>query len=147
MAYLAQQWNVKGNVALSYHDDCAAAGFPPSRRMVIGISHGGATGSCKTRTNDGTALYQGMLRWTDGPGIYINVDNPACVSGQTRRDHAVSSSIGSLLGLSSLYSSGWASHVMYVPDYSLVGLPTDNEGGLDYQIYVGSYCTPKFSGC
>jgi hypothetical protein len=147
VAAIAQQWNIQGNVELTYQDDCVAAGYTPSRRMVVNTSHGGSAGSCLTWTNTQASVSQGMARWTNGPGAYVNVDNPSCVSGQTRRDHAVSMAIGWLLGASTLNSSGWASRVMYSGNFSLIGTPTAADGGNVYQIYVGSYCTPKFSGC
>lgn len=154
VAYIAQQWNIQGasnagGPALTYKDDCAAAGFPPSRRFVIGSINNPSAPNCYTVTNTHQVLYNGMYRWTDGPGFYLNFGHPSCISSQTRRDHLVSMAIGQALGLAVLNSDGYNSRVMNQTAWSWdnVPLPTGRDGGLAYQIYTGAFCDPPFSGC
>lgn len=151
VAYIAQQWNIKtaGNIELTYKDDCAAAGYPPSRRFVLGSINNPSAPNCYSITNTHQVLYNGMYRWTDGPGFYLNFGHPSCISSQTRRDHLVSMAIGQALGLSVLNSTGYNSRVMNSTAWSWdnVPLPDSNSAFTLGQIYNGSYCDPPFSGC
>lgn len=42
VASIAQKWNVASGyvLKLQYKSDCAAAGYPPSRRFIIGVTYG-----------------------------------------------------------------------------------------------------------
>jgi hypothetical protein len=143
VADLAQQWNLKtSTIALNYEDDCAAAGYPPSRRMVVGTYNNPADTNCTLKTNTQSTFYNGFYRWTNGPGIYINVANPYCVGSQTRRDHMVSGSIGYLLGLGWLQSDNYNSRVMNGTEWSRenVGTPDVYSGAMLTDIYNGVYC-------
>jgi hypothetical protein len=145
LAYLAQQWNLRANgaIALDYSTDCAADGYPPSRRMVIGL-YSSTASVCNYLKNGQTDYYEGMYRWTNGPAVYINTANAGCVSSQTRRDHIVSASIGYLLGLQNLNSSGYNSRVMNFTTWSWDNVPLpDSNSGLTL-IYIYS-C--KYGGC
>ena len=142
VAYIAQQWNLKtSGLALDYSDDCVADGYPPSRRMVIGMfSSNDPDQGCTLGTNLGVDFYNGMYRWTDGPGVYLKND-PLCNGSQTRRDHLVSAAIGSTLGLKILNSSGYNSRVVNMTLWSWdnVPLPDVNSGVLLADINAGVY--------
>lgn len=145
VAYKAQQWNVViGNdvVALNYRTDCVAAGYPPSRRMVIGTYSNSTDGLCRLVTNTAAAEYNGFNRWTAGPGSYINTANANCIGTQARRDHQVAAAIGELLGLSVHNSSGWNSRVMNETTYSRENItsPTVVEGQKLREVYLGVFC-------
>lgn len=149
VGYLAQQWNLRAPIlALDYEDDCAAAGYPPSRRMVIGTFNNPAS-DCLALTNGQVDTVNGYHRWTNGPGMYINIGVASCVSSQTRRDHIVSQAIGYLLGLQVLGSSGYNSRVMNNTTYSWdnVGLPDQNSGNTVEAIYGYAYCQPFGTVC
>lgn len=149
VAYIAQQWNLRvgntGILALNYDDDCIAAGYPPSRRMVIGIVNNPSYTLCQMGVNTtpgvDTDTYNGMERWTHGPAVYINIGQPYCVSSQARRDHQVSSAIGGLLGLQGFDSPAWNSRVMNETDFSLdnVPLPDVYSSQRVREIYSGFY--------
>lgn len=145
VGYMAQQWNLRVNntsvLALDYEDDCAAAGYPPSRRFVMGIYNNPSDPDCVTMTNVQATFYNSMWRWTNGPGIYINVGQSTCVSGQQRRDHIVAASIGKVLGFDFLNSSGYNSRVMNMTVYSWdnIAVPSTAEGALAYNLYTGLY--------
>ena len=145
VAYIAQQWNLRvGNtsvLALDYEDDCAAAGYPPSRRMVIGSFSNGNQQGCFLATNQGSSPYNGMNRWTQGPGIYINFAETGCINSQVRRDHTVSIAIGTALGLRIMNSTGYNSRVMNTTDFSWdnVPLPDAASGQRLWEIYTGVY--------
>lgn len=152
VAYLAQQWNIKSgnNVHLNYEDDCAAAGYPPSRRMVVGTFSSDTIGNCLTQTNYQTEGYHGFARWTNGPGVYINIGSGgACVQNQNYRDHIVSAAIGWLLGLKPLNSAGYNSRVMNNTTWSFnnVPLPDLNSGSTLANIYTNVYCQPSGTTC
>lgn len=145
VAYQAQQWNLRVNntsvLALDYEDDCAAAGYPPSRRMVVGMYNSSDPDApCTVLTNDRTDFYDGMYRWTDGPGIYI-LNSSLCAGSQARRDHIVAASIGIVLGLTVLNSSGYNSRIMNMTTWSWdnVTVPDTASGQLVYSIYTGYY--------
>lgn len=145
VAVKAQQWNVViGNdvVALNYRTDCVAAGYPPSRRMVVGTYNNPADNACRLAINTAAAEYNGFNRWTAGPGIYINTAWPTCISTQERRDHQVAAGIGELLGLSTHNSSGWNSRVMNETTYSRENItsPTVVEGQKLREVYLGVFC-------
>lgn len=147
VSYIAQQWNLRVGdtniLALDYEDDCVAAGYPPSRRMVIGTFNNSDIRMCNLATNYSTDYYNGMNRWTNGPGMYINLGVSGCFSTQNRRDHFVSSAIGHLLGLRSFESeqSHLLSRVMNDTTYSLdaVPLPDATSGQRVREIYTGMY--------
>lgn len=143
VAYIAQAWNNAvdwaDKFALDYSDDCVADGYTPSTRMVIAGHHGGTSGTCLVNSSATRVLGANFERWTNGPAMSINMDRAECVSGQVRRDHAVSLAIGVLMGGQALWSSGWAGRVMYTPDYSLVAIPTAADGEVMRQIYGGGY--------
>lgn len=151
VAYIAQQWNIRaqGALSLDYSDDCVADGYPPSRRMVIGSYSNASDASCVTTTNVETEGYHGFMRWTNGPGSYINFAKPSCISSQTRRDHVVSEAIGILLGLRGLNSTGYNSRVMNGTNWSWdnVPLPDVNSGDTVFNIYSNVYCLPEGTTC
>lgn len=143
VAYIAQKWNnVIGTdvVALNYEANCAAAGYPPSRRMVIGTYSG--SGSCAVMTNDDYVEHNGFAWWTNGPGEYIQSTFLTCSGSQARRDHQVSLAIGWLLGLEIHNSSAWNSRVMNETQWSRdnVPFPTATEGQKVREIYLGVFC-------
>lgn len=150
VAVIAQKWNIASDstVKFDYSTDCAADGYPPSRRMVVGLYNGTAADGCLLVTNNQTAFYNGAYRWTNGPGFYINKQN-ACIGTQTRRNHVVSLVTGYALGLAALNSAGYNSRVMNQTawSYDNVPYPDSKSGALAYQIYTGAYCDPPFSGC
>lgn len=145
VAYIAQQWNLKAGtdvLKLDYEDDCAAAGYPPSRRMVIGTFSNVSEQGCIYLVNQQTSKYNGFDRWTNGPGAYINLAHIDCNNGQNSRDHWVSLAIGWHLGLLAHDSAGWNSRVMNQTDWSIynVPLPTAAEGQKVREIYLGVFC-------
>lgn len=141
VAVIAQAWNnavgSPNTLALDYSDDCAADGYPPSRRMVIDGYYGDPNdGICTIYTNTGRTVGTSSFDWwTQGPGAYIDF-NSTCVQGQAARDKAVSMAIGRHLGLALLSSSGFASRVMYTGSYA-VTMPDANSGATLYKIYSG----------
>lgn len=142
VAYIAQQWNLKVNhtaFALNYEDDCAAAGYPPSRRFVVGTYSNPSDIDCLTATNTASSYYNGMYRWTSGPGIYINAALTGCVGSQAYRDHEVSSAIGFAMGLKTLQGNGWDSRVMCSCNRGIIDLPDPYSAARLRQIYYGTY--------
>ncbi|MFC0626720.1 hypothetical protein [Kribbella deserti] len=143
--YIAQLWNLRVGdtsvLGLNYRDDCAAAGYPPSRRMVIGQYKDSNSAECDLLLNPETAEYDEMLRWTNGPAIYINVANLTCIGSQARRDHEVSSAIGYLLGLQELNSDAYDNRVMSGTWWSMnnVPFPDSISGQRVHQIYSDVY--------
>lgn len=140
VAVIAQAWNnavgSPNTLALDYSDDCAADGYPPSRRMVIDGFYGPNNGICTTYTNTGRTIGTSSFDWwTQGPGAYIDF-NSSCVAGQAARDKTVSMAIGRHLGLTVLTSSGFTSRVMYNGSYA-VTMPDANSGATLYKIYTG----------
>lgn len=143
---MAQAWNLAisdaGNlVALDFETDCAAAGYTPSRRMVIGTYNNPSIESCFYLTNGNRVAVNGMFLWEDGPGIYINVGRPNCIDSANRRKHVVSAAIGRLLGLTHLTSAGWNSRVMNNTAWSFDNVPTPDATSADrvWEIYAGEY--------
>jgi hypothetical protein len=143
---MAQAWNVAvsdaGNLlALDYSTNCAADGYTPSRRMVIGTYNNPADLSCFELTNGNRVAVGNAFLWTDGPGMYINIGRPNCVSTPTRRKHVVSAAIGRLLGLRHLTSDGWNSRVMNNTAWSFDNVPTADQTSADrvWEIYAGEY--------
>jgi hypothetical protein len=146
VGYIAQQWNLRvadtNVLALDYADDCVAAGYPPSRRMVIGTFSNPNYGECLLPTNKATDEHNGMSRWTKGPGMYINVGISGCFSTQNRRDHNVSSAIGWLLGLTEINSpDSKLDRVMNQTTQTLdnIPLPDPVSGQRVKEIYQGKY--------
>lgn len=145
VAQLAQQWNLRAPIMqLDYSDDCAADGYPPSRRMVVGSYNNPSDATCWRNTNNQTSTVNGMKRWTNGPAIYINFGQPSCIQGQARRDHVVSAVIGWVLGLNFLNSTGYNSRVMNMTAFSWdnVGTPDTHSGDTLNDIYGYAYCDP-----
>lgn len=145
VAYIAQTYNnLIGTdvVAMNYRDNCATAGYPPSRSMGIGLFTNPDYPYCFYHTNQQTATYNGFQRWTNRPWTYINTAFSNCVSGQNRRDHSVSWAIGRHLGLVGLGSAGWNSHVMNQTQWSIdnVPLPIAQEGQKLREVYLGVFC-------
>ena len=151
VAYIAQQWNIRSgyNLHLDYEDDCAVAGYPPSRRMVVGTYNNVNDANCLVVTNAQTEGYGGFARWTNGPGIYINTAFSTCVGGQGARDKIVSQSIGYLLGLKILNSEAYNSRVMNNTEWSrtYVTLPDTNSGSRLANLYTNVYCQPEGTVC
>jgi hypothetical protein len=146
VAYLAQQWNLRvGNtniLALNYEADCAAAGYPPSRRMVIGQYNNPDDSSCEIWTNDQYFdIHNGMRRWTNGPAIYLNLSNLTCYGSQTRRDHYVSMAIGNLLGLKEIHADIYQTRVMSGTWWAAnnVPVPDATSGQRLKELYQGKY--------
>jgi hypothetical protein len=143
VGYVAQTINVATeDLALTYSTNCAGLGYTASKRMVVGTFNNPDYPYCTLFTNQQSAEYNGFQRWTNGPGMYLNVAHSACVSTQTRRDHWISQMMNWHLGLTTLDSTGWNSHVMNQTDYS-----QDNVGTLHYsegvkldEIYRGVFC-------
>lgn len=142
VAYLAQQWNLAAyNLALDYSDDCAADGYPPSRRAVIGTYYNATNNACLYLTNGAVSTVGQFNRWTAGPGIYINTAYSNCVGGQAHRDHFVTQAIGYLLGAQILNSTGYNSRIMNNTTWSIdnVTRPDVNTAALIVNIYAGIY--------
>lgn len=143
VGYIAQTVNVATEeMALDYSTNCAADGYTPSKRMVIGTFSGPGLTSCLVFQNMENSWFNGFYRWTNGPGFYINTALSNCVSTQTRRDHWVSQGMIWILGLNTLNSAGWNSHVMNITAWS-----RDNVGTLHYsegikldEVYRGTFC-------
>lgn len=148
---LAQRWNIvsQGALALDYSNDCAADGYPPSRRMVVNTFSNASNPNCIVFTNTEFTGYHGFSRWTNGPGAYFNTAKSCMTSGQTIRNHWLSEGIGFLLGLQSLDSDSYNSRVMNNTSYSQVNVPQAdyNSGDTMFNIYSGVYCLPAGSGC
>lgn len=142
VGYVAQSINNGTNqLALDYSTDCAADGYPPSRRMVVGTFQNASYGSCLVFTNQYHDDYNGFWRWTSGPGIYLNTGLSACVGSQVRRDHWISQGIAWHLGLNSIENNEtW--RVMHTSDSSAstVPLPVQQEMIKLDQIYLGNFC-------
>ena len=141
VAVIAQAWNnavgSSNTLALDYSDDCAAEGYPPSRRMVIDGYYGDPNdGLCTIYTNTGRTVGTSSFDWwTQGPGAYIDF-NSTCVQGQAARDKAVSMAIGRILGLALVPTSGFSSRVMNINSTS-VTMPDSASGATLYKIYSG----------
>lgn len=142
VGYVAQSINNGTNtLALTYSTDCAGAGFPPSRRMVVGTFQNSAEG-CLYFTNQYHDDYNGFWRWTSGPGIYLNTAHSDCIGTQIRRDHWISQGIAWHLGLNSIDDPTQAWRVMSIADSSesTVPLPVQQEMIKLDQIYMGNFC-------
>lgn len=143
VGYVAQTVNnATEELALTYSTDCAAAGYPASRRMVVGTFQNVDYPYCTLFTNQQSATYNGFQRWTNGPGMYLNTAHPGCIGTQTRRDHWISQMVIWHLGLTTLDSAGWNSHVMNQTTYSRdnVGILHYTEGVKLDEIYRGVFC-------
>lgn len=141
VAAIAQKWNVASDyvLRLQYKDDCAAAGYPPSRRFYIGSLV--STTSCYDALDtDRTLGTGGMYLWTN-LHLRINTSSGSCSGTQARRNHAISATIGAALGLRALNSSGWDSRVMNNTYYSWnnVQYPTAIEGERISELYLNWY--------
>lgn len=138
VATIAQAWNIavgSSNVfALDYSNDCAADGYPPSRRFVVDGYYGDPA-DCLLLTNQGTTPGPSAFKWwTQGPGVYINFNSVCATAGQTSRDKIVSMAIGYQMGLDFLHSSGWSSRVMY--GSGTVSMPDAASAHTLYLIYL-----------
>jgi hypothetical protein len=143
VGYVAQSINnATEELSLQYSTDCAAAGYPASRRMFVGTFQNPDYPHCTLFTNQQYATYNGFWRWTNAPGLYLNTAFSTCVSTQTRRDHWISQMMVFHLGLNSLDSAGWNSHVMNGTDFSRdnVGILSGSEGVKLDEIYRGVFC-------
>lgn len=131
------------SLSLQYSTDCASAGYPPSRRMVIGTFQNAGDDRCIALTNQYHDEYNGFWRWTSGPGAYLNTGRSECVSTQTRRDHWITQAIAWHLGLNTLDDTNpdeW--RVMNTSAWTRdnVGILTATEGVKLDQIYYGNFC-------
>lgn len=141
VATIAQAWNnavgSPNTFALDYSNDCAADGYPPSRRFVVDAYYGDPNdGVCILSTNTGRTIGTNNFDWwTQGPGFYLDY-NSTCVQGQANRDKAVSIAIGMAMGLNTLTSSGFSSRVMYIGS-GAVTMPDANSAATLYKIYSG----------
>lgn len=143
VGYVAQSINNGTNtLALDYSTDCAADGYPPSRRMVVGTFQNANDDRCLVFTNQYHDDYNGFWRWTSGPGIYLNTGLSRCIGSQTRRDHFISQGIAWHLGLNSIDNTTETWRVMNVNDSSssTVPLPVQQEMIKLDQIYMGNFC-------
>lgn len=143
VAYEAQLWNnATTSIALDYSDDCAADGYPPSRRMVIGGYNNPNDPYCTAYANTESVYYGGMRRWTNGPAIYLNLAQTSCFNSQAKRDHLVGQSIGHILGLTILNSSGYNSRIMNNTAWSMENIvaPDIYSAQLIDNIYYDVYC-------
>lgn len=142
VAAIAQRWNVASSyvLRLQYKDDCAAAGYPPSRRFLIGVNFN-STGCYDALYTNRTLGTGGMYLWTNEPFLRINAGSSSCTGTQARRNHAISATIGAALGLRALNSSGWNSRVMNNTAYSWdnVQYPTAIEGERVAELYLNWY--------
>jgi hypothetical protein len=144
VGYAAQVINNQTQtLALDYSTDCAADGYPPSRRMVVGTFQNAGYDGCIYLTNQYHDDYNGFWRWTSGPGMYLNTGLAECVSTQTRRDHWISQAIAWHLGLHTLDDTDpddW--RVMHSGAWSRdnVATVTSTEGVKLDQIYMGNFC-------
>jgi hypothetical protein len=144
VGYVAQVINNQTQtLALDYSTDCAADGYPPSRRMVVGTYQNAADDRCVAFTNQYHDDYNGFWRWTSGPGIYLNTGLSTCVSTQTRRDHWISQAIAWHLGLNTLDDTNpdeWRLMNTSAWTRDNVGVLTATEGVKLDQIYYGNFC-------
>lgn len=141
VAAIAQKWNVGSDyvLRLQYKNDCAAAGYPPSRRFTIGALV--STTSCYDALYaDKTLGTGGMYLWTN-LHLRINVASSSCSGTQARRNHAISATIGAALGMRALNSAGWNSRVMNNTAYSwtYVQYPSAMEGERVSELYLNWY--------
>lgn len=143
VGYAAQVINNQTQtLSLDYSTDCAADGYPPSRRMVVGTFQNAGYDGCIYLTNQYHDDYNGFWRWTSGPGMYLNTGRSECVSSQTRRDHWISQAIAWHLGLNTLTTTNETWRVMNQLDASASTVPTltQQEGIKLDQIYMGNFC-------
>lgn len=148
---IAQQWNVAVNptrdpndniINLDFSTDCAADGYTPSHRMVIGTFNNPNFNGCIVTTNNQSVPADGdsyMNWWTNGPAAYINVGIPGCVSTAFRRSHQVAAAIGTRLGLNIMTSSGWASRVQCTCSIDTLRAPSFYDASKVAQIYQHSF--------
>lgn len=143
VGYVAQTINnATEELSLAHSTDCAGAGYPASRRMVVGTFQNPDFPHCTLFTNQQNSQYNGFSRWTNAPGMYLNTAFSTCISTQTRRDHWISQMIIWHLGLTTLDSTGWNSHVMNQTAFSRdnVGILHSSEGVKLDEIYRGVFC-------
>jgi hypothetical protein len=147
VAAIAQQWNVVANrtdgtvLRLDYSTNCAADGYIPRQTMTIGVFNNPSHGSCFAITNDAIFPYgdSNMVYWQSGPGVYINVGIPGCVSTAQRRAHQVAAAIGYPLGMSFQTTSNWAQRVMCSCSINTLRSPSYAEGERVMKIYQNKY--------
>lgn len=149
VGYVAQSINNgTQSLALDYSTDCAADGYPPSRRMVVGTFQNANYPYCTLFTNQQHDVYNGMWRWTNGPGLYLNTAFTSCIGSQVRRDHWISQMIAWHLGLTTLDDAGteqghnetWRVMNLSSSSESTVALPAQQEMIKLDQIYFGNFC-------
>lgn len=142
VGYVAQSINNGTNtLSLDYSTDCAADGYPPSRRLVVGTFQNADYPYCTLFTNQQHDVYNGFWRWTNGPGLYLNTAFTKCIGSQVRRDHWISQMIAWHLGLNTIDNNEtW--RVMNTSDSSAstVPLPVQQEMVKLDQIYMGNFC-------
>jgi hypothetical protein len=141
VAAIAQAWNTAvgspGVFGLDYSDDCAADGYPPSRRFVIGGYYGAAGDDhCFLQTlTDRVPGTSNFDWWTNGaPSGYVNFNND-CLNSQAKRDHVISAVIGASMGLE--YVSGPSTRVMNITGPTT--MPDSASALFLYRIYLGYY--------
>lgn len=135
--------NQTQTLALDFSTNCAADGYPPSRRMVVGTFQDAGNPSCMVLTNQYHDDYNGFWRWTNGPGMYLNTGRTECVGTQTRRDYWIGRTIAWHLGLNTLDDTNpdeWRimNDSAWTRDH--VGGLTATEGVKLDQIYYGNFC-------
>lgn len=138
---MAQQWNLKGGMAIQAANNCVTAGYPPSRRFTIETYYSSGSECWKVTGPNGAQpglTAHGSWWWyTDNPMIWVDL---GCMGSNLNvRRHIVSAAIGSLLGLHSMNSSGMNSRVMNMTAWSQLNVPTADiySGALMEDVYNG----------
>lgn len=147
VAAIAQQWNNVANrigetvLRLDYSTNCAADGYTARQTMTVGVFSNANYGSCIATTNTASFPYgdSNMQYWQHGPGVYINVGIPSCVSTAQRRAHQVAAGIGYPLGLSFQTTSSWSNRVMCTCSTDTLRSPSYAEGDRVREIYDNVY--------
>lgn len=150
LPYLAQQWNIRGGMAIQASNNCVDAGYPPSRRFTVDTFYDAASNEMwRIRNPGGGILYPGtglacndaytMCKYTNNPVLLINYKY--LYAGGTQKRHMVSAALGNLLGLATTNSSGYNARVMNFTAWSIqnVGVADVYSGALMEDLYNGMY--------
>jgi len=116
--------------------------------MVVGLFSNATYNDCILSTNTQADYLNGMYRWTNGPGQYVN-NRTGCTDNQDKRNKLLSVAIGERLGLKDLNSSGYDSRVMNFTAWSWANAttPDQNSGNTVEAIYGYTYCQPFGTVC
>lgn len=148
-AYNAQVWNnATQNVSITAKNNCASAGYPPSRRFTIDTFYDRSRGCTEESGVNGLGTnyswdgpVNGWLRYTNNPIVWVNRVCSGHAIGSVQLRHYVSQAIGLALGLRVHDSDGWNSRVMNQTLWSSenVSGPNAAEAKIVSDVYGGIY--------